>query len=85
VASISGQFAEVIDKVHGLSDRFEHVQQGMQAQAAGAQQITEALVTLTDGSRTAADALREFKDASQHMVSAVDGLTQTVSRFRLDG
>jgi methyl-accepting chemotaxis protein WspA len=74
----------VIDKVHGLSDRFEHVQQGMQAQAAGAQQITEALVTLTDGSRAAADALREFKDASQHMVSAVDGLTQTVSRFRLE-
>jgi methyl-accepting chemotaxis protein len=85
VAAVSGQFAEVIDKVHGLSDRFEHVQQGMHAQAAGAQQITEALVTLTDGSRTAADALREFKDASQHMVSAVDGLTQTVSRFRLDG
>jgi methyl-accepting chemotaxis protein len=84
VAGISGQFTEVIDKVHGLSDRFEHVQQGMQAQAAGAQQITEALVTLTDGSRAAADALREFKDASQHMVSAVDGLTQTVSRFRLE-
>jgi methyl-accepting chemotaxis protein WspA len=84
VAGISGQFTDVIDKVHGLSDRFEHVQQGMQAQAAGAQQITEALVTLTDGSRAAADALREFKDASQHMVSAVDGLTQTVSRFRLE-
>jgi methyl-accepting chemotaxis protein len=84
VAGISGQFTEVIDKVHGLSDRFEHVQQGMQAQAAGAQQITEALVTLTDGSRAAADALREFKDASQHMVSAVDGLTETVSRFRLE-
>jgi len=85
VTAISGQFTEVIDKVHGLSDRFELVQQGMQAQAAGAQQITEALVTLTDGSRAAADALREFKDASQHMVSAVDGLTATVSRFRLDG
>jgi methyl-accepting chemotaxis protein len=85
VSAISGQFAEVIDKVHGLSDRFEHVQQGMQAQAAGAHQITEALVTLTDGSRAAAEALREFKDASQHMVSAVDGLTQTVSRFRLEG
>ena len=84
VAQISGQFTDVIDKVHGLSGRFEHVQQGMQAQAAGAQQITEALVTLTDGSRAAADALREFKDASQHMVSAVDGLTQTVSRFRLE-
>jgi methyl-accepting chemotaxis protein len=85
VAGISGQFADVIDKVHGLSGRFEHVQQGMQAQAAGAQQITDALVTLTDGSRAAADALREFKDASQHMVSAAEGMTDTVSRFRVDG
>jgi methyl-accepting chemotaxis protein len=56
----------------------------MQAQAAGAQQITDALVTLADGSRTAGEALREFKDASQHMVRAVEGMTDTVSRFRLD-
>ncbi|MCE9630389.1 MAG: methyl-accepting chemotaxis protein [Planctomycetia bacterium] len=84
VAGISGQFADVIDKVHGLSGRFEHVKQGMQAQAAGAEQITDALVTLTDGSRGAADALREFKQASQHMVQAVEGMTDTVSRFRIE-
>ena len=85
VAGISGQFSDVIDKVQGLSHRFDSVKQGMQAQAAGAQQITDALVTLNDGSRAAADALREFKDASQHMVQAVDGMTDTVSRFRLEG
>ena len=85
VSGISGQFADVIDKVHGLSGRFDQVQQGMQAQAAGAAQITDALVTLTDGSRAAADALREFKDAAQHMVRAVDGMTDSVSRFRLEG
>ena len=84
VHGISAQFAEVIDKVQGLSGRFEHVNQGMRAQAAGAQQISEALMTLTDGSRAAADALKEFKDASQHMVHAVDGLTDTVSRFRVE-
>jgi len=85
VTGISGQFAEVIDKVHGLTGRFEHVQQGMQAQAAGAQQITDALVTLSDGSRDAAEALTEFKAASEHMVTAVEGLTETVSRFRVEG
>ena len=84
VAGISGQFADVIDKVQGLSHRFDSVKQGMQAQASGAQQITDALVTLNDGSRAAADALREFKDASQHMVQAVEGMTDTVSRFRLE-
>ena len=85
VATVSGQFSDVIDKVHSLSGRFESVKQGMQAQAAGAGQISEALVTLTDGSRVAADALREFREASQQMVVAVDGLTDTVSRFHLDG
>ena len=84
VAGISSQFAEVIDKVRSLSDRFETVTQGMQAQASGAGQISEALVTLTDGTRTAADALREFQAASGHMVAAVDGLTDTVARFRVD-
>ena len=85
VGGISSQFADVIDKVHGLSTRFDQVKEGMQAQAAGAGQITEALVTLTDGSRVAADALREFKDAAAHMVTAADGLADTVSRFRVDG
>jgi len=84
VAGISAQFATVIDKVHGLADRFDQVNHGMEAQASGAQQITEALVTLTDGSRTAAEALKDFKEASQQMVSAVEGLTETVSRFRVD-
>jgi methyl-accepting chemotaxis protein WspA len=84
VAAISARFADVIDKVHGLTDRFEQVKMGMQSQAAGAQQITEALATLTDGTRAAGDALAEFKDAAGHMVSAVEGLTDTVSRFRVD-
>ncbi|MFM9059520.1 MAG: methyl-accepting chemotaxis protein [Planctomycetaceae bacterium] len=83
VAAISARFADVIDKVHGLTDRFEQVKLGMQSQAAGAQQITEALATLTDGTRAAGDALTEFKDAAGHMVSAVAGLTETVSRFRV--
>lgn len=84
VTGISAQFAEVIDKVHGLTDQFEHVNQGMKAQAAGAGQITEALMTLKEGSHAAAEALKEFKGASQHMVHSVDGLTETVSRFRLE-
>ena len=84
VSGISSQFVEVIDKVHGLSNRFDHVNQGMESQAAGAQQITEALMTLTDSSRTAAESLQEFKIASQYMVSSIDSLTETVSRFRVD-
>jgi methyl-accepting chemotaxis protein WspA len=84
VSGISGQFADVIGKVQGLSTRFDQVNEGMRAQATGAQQIAEALVTLTDGSRAAAEALSEFQEASSHMSRAVDGLNESVSRFRLD-
>jgi len=84
VHAISAQFSDVIDKVQGLTGRFEHVNEGMKAQASGAAQITEALTMLTDGSRAAAEALGEFKDAARHMERAVDGLTHTVTRFRLE-
>ena len=41
-------------------------------------------MTLTDGSRAAAEALDEFQNASSHMARAVDGLNESVSRFRLE-
>ena len=84
VSGISSQFVEVIDKVQVLTTKFEHVNQGMHAQATGAQQITEALIIITDGSRTAAESLRDFKQASQHIVRAVEGLAETVDTFRFD-
>jgi len=83
VGLISGRLGEVIDKVQGLSDRFEQVNSGMEAQSAGASQIAEALVGLTDSSQVAGEALEEFKLSSAHMVEAVCRLTDTVSRFRL--
>ena len=83
VGSISGQFADVIDKVQGLNQRFDQVNDGMQAQTAGAAQIAESLVTLSDSSRSATETLTEFRQASAHMVQAIDGLTDTVSRFRV--
>ncbi len=41
-------------------------------------------MTLTEGSRTAAEALRDFQQASQHMAHSVEGLTETVGHFRVD-
>jgi len=83
VGDISDQFASVIDKVQGLNQRFEQVNEGMQAQTSGASQITESLVTLSDSSKAATDTLAEFRQASSHMVQAIDGLTDTVSRFQV--
>jgi hypothetical protein len=55
----------------------------LKARGRAEQQIAEALVTITDGSRGAADALDEFQDASRNMARAVEGLNASVSRFRL--
>lgn len=83
VGDISEQFADVIDKVQGLNQRFDQVNEGMQAQTSGAAQITENLVTLSDSSKAATETLAEFRQASGHMVQAIEGLTDTVSRFRI--
>ena len=83
VGDISEQFAAVIDKVQGLNQRFDQVNEGMQAQTSGAAQIAENLVTLSDSSKAATETLTEFREASTHMVQAIEGLTDTVSRFRV--
>ena len=84
VAGISATFADVIGKVQTLSDRFDQVNQGMESQTSGASQISEALVTLNEGTRTAAAALGEFKSAAGSMVASVDGLTESIGRFRVE-
>jgi len=84
VAAISATFSDVIGKVQTLSDRFDQVNTGMESQTSGAAQIAEALVTLNDGTRTAAEALGEFKSAASSMVVSVGGLTDAVGRFRVD-
>ncbi|MBT3212222.1 MAG: methyl-accepting chemotaxis protein [Planctomycetaceae bacterium] len=83
VSSISEQFSTVIDKVQGLNQRFDQVNEGMQAQTSGATQIAENLVSLSDNSKAATETLTEFRKASAHMEDAIEGMTNTVSRFRI--
>ena len=83
VSGISEQFSTVIDKVQGLNQRFDQVNEGMQAQTSGATQIAENLVSLSDNSKAASETIAEFRKASAHMEEAIEGMTNTVSRFRI--
>ena len=69
--------------MQGLNQRFDQVNEGMQAQTSGATQIAENLVSLSDNSKAATETLAEFRKASAHMEEAIDGMTNTVSRFRI--
>ena len=84
VANISNQLGNIIHAVHGLTDRFEHVTEGMRVQAQGADQIREAVLRLSEGVNQTLVSLREFNQATFQLREAVGGLKEEVSRFRLE-
>ena len=80
VQQVSGQLAQIITQVQALSPRFVTVNEGMQAQATGANQITQALSQLGEATQQTADSLRQssvsidqLHDASRGMLSSLDG------------
>ncbi|MDQ2732223.1 MAG: methyl-accepting chemotaxis protein, partial [Armatimonadota bacterium] len=74
VANISGQLSRVIDQVQALTSRFELVNQGMDAQAQGAYQISEAMIQLSEGSLHTADSLRDTNYSVEQLNEAAAGL-----------
>jgi methyl-accepting chemotaxis protein WspA len=75
VAQTGLHLSQIIEQVQGLSSRIDAVNEGMQAQAQGATQISDAMAHLTDDARQTAASLSEFN-------SATDGLRQVVSDLR---
>ena len=80
VQQVSSQLAQIITQVQTLSPRFATVDEGMQAQAAGADQITQALSQLSEATQQTADSLRQsnisielLHDASRGMLTSLDG------------
>ncbi len=84
VANISTQLGNIIMAVHGLTERFEQVTEGMRVQAQGADQIREAVVHLSEGVNQTLVSVREFNQATCQLREAVGGLKEEVSRFRIE-
>jgi methyl-accepting chemotaxis protein WspA len=83
VGRIGGQLGEIISAVKLSTERFEQVNQGMNAQSLGAEQIREAMIRLSDGANQTARSLSEFNQATVQLRDAVGGLKQDVSWFRI--
>ena len=78
---LSGQLGAIIEGVEVLKPRFESVYEGMQAQVAGATQISAAVAQLRDVnlmSRTSSDTLQSV---SIQLRDAVDSLETGIQRF----
>ncbi len=76
VESVSWQLTEIIEQVQAITPRFAVVNQSMETQYEGAQQISEVMVYLSESSSQTAGALREINGAISQLNEASQGLRQ---------
>ena len=83
VSRINQMTWEIITEVQGLSTRFQLVAEGMKNQAAGAQQINDAMGQIAESTRRNAQSVQEFERATAHLRGSVEGLNQEISQFKI--
>jgi methyl-accepting chemotaxis protein WspA len=85
IRQVSTQLAQIIHEVQTFTPRFQTVNEGMHAQATGAQQISETLTQLSEAAQQTAESLRQSNLAIEQLNDAARGLQTSVSRFKLEG
>ena len=83
VRHVSTHLAQIIHQVQTLTPRFQTVNEGMHAQATGAQQISETLSQLSEAAQQTAESLRQSNLAIEQLNGAARGLQTSVARFKL--
>lgn len=83
VAELGTDTGRIIEEVQGLSERFEQVNDGMRQQALGAQQINDAMLSVSTTTRQQAQALDEFKKATTYLRQSVESLNREVGQFKV--
>jgi methyl-accepting chemotaxis protein len=83
IEAVGGQLTQIIQQVQALAPRCEAVSEGMQAQATGAGQITDALAQLSDAAQQTIQSLRQSTIAIDGLNQAATSMHGGVSRFKL--
>jgi methyl-accepting chemotaxis protein WspA len=83
VQQVGDQLSKIITQVQALAPRFDSVNDGMQAQAAGAEQITIALAQLGEAVHQAVESLTDSNRAIDGLNQAAIGMRGGVERFRI--
>jgi methyl-accepting chemotaxis protein WspA len=82
--AVGTQLSQIIGAVQTLAPRFQMVNDGMQAQATSAEQITQALTQLSEAAQQTAESLRQSSQAIDNLTLVASELRTGVSRFRIE-
>jgi methyl-accepting chemotaxis protein len=85
VRTIGRSMNEIIGSVAETSRSFGNVREGMQSQASGAAQISDAMTTLTSNAKATGEAVREFGRAAEDLQRAIGMLKSAIAAFHLRG
>lgn len=80
---ISQQFSRILEQVGTLTPRFNAVHEGMCSQSAGAMQIRDAMVALTESTRQPIETLEETDRACRRLETASVELCEEIAIFKL--
>ena len=83
IAHIGSQSSQIIQQVQELSPRFALVNEGMDAQVQGAQQISEAMAQLNSVSVQTNDSFSDISAAITQLHQAAQNLQQEMNRFKI--
>ncbi|WP_447752271.1 methyl-accepting chemotaxis protein [Pseudomonas nicosulfuronedens] len=83
VGQVGEQLSQIIQQVQALVPRVLMVNEGMQAQATGAEQINQALVQLGEATGQTVESLRQASFAIDELNLVANGLRNGVSRFKV--
>jgi methyl-accepting chemotaxis protein WspA len=83
-ADAGQQLRQIIDAVQAITPQFELVNEGMQAQAQGARQISDAMLQLNDTAESTAGSIQEFLLATDDLFKASRALSGAVRRFKTE-
>jgi methyl-accepting chemotaxis protein len=83
VAAAGSQMTEIIDRVNRSTESFKQVNESMQAQSEGAQQISDAMASLVANANQTMQSVREFGKAATDLQAAIALLRQAAGQFKL--
>ncbi len=83
VAEISQQMGRIIAQVNSSTTAFAKVNEGMQSQAQGADQISESMAQLTASASRTMEVMREYASAADDLQNAIASLKSSIASFHL--
>lgn len=81
-STVGGQLTKIIEQVQQLTKSFEVVNQGMQAQSIGAEQINESISQLSDTARQTTESILHFHKAIEELNNAAQEMQMAVSKIK---